>query len=392
MTKEQEQELLDGEAPQLLDMLVRAAVTQRASDIHLEPKHDRVQVRLRIDGAMIASKPIAPSVGAQMIARVKVLARMDIAERRVPQDGQLSLWVDATLHHLRASTFPSAQGEKVVLRILSGAQLHAFPRLGLDADEQGRIRDIVNRSQGFIVTSGPTGSGKTSTLYAFLGVINTQEVNVVTLEDPIEAELDSVTQGQVNARSGFTFASGLRSILRQDPDVILVGEIRDSETAAIALQAALTGHLVLSTLHTSDAVETVVRLVDLGVEPWIVANALSVVLAQRLVRVVCSGCAEAVPLDVELREGDEVILAPGALVARPRGCRLCLNTGYRGRIGIFEVLELDDDLRELVKAKAATRAYRELLTQRRIRSLRRAGLEKVAAGITTVEEVLRVTI
>jgi general secretion pathway protein E/type IV pilus assembly protein PilB len=341
---------------------------------------------------MVQSQPISAATGAQVISRVKVLARMDIAERRIPQDGQLSLWMDGTLVHLRASTFPSSQGEKVVMRILAGAQLHSFQKLGLDGGEQERIRELVNRPQGFIVTSGPTGSGKTSTLYAFLEVIDTKEVNVVTLEDPIEAELDGITQGQVNVRAGFTFASGLRSILRQDPDVILVGEIRDSETAAIALQAALTGHLVMSTLHTSDAVETVVRLVDLGVEPWIVANALSAVLAQRLVRTVCSACVELVKLDAELRDGEEVILAPGALIAQPRGCRLCLNTGYRGRIGIFEVLELDDDLRELVKAKAAARAYRDIFTQRRIRSLRRAGLEKVAAGITTVEEVLRVTV
>jgi len=384
--------LLEGEAPALLDKLIRAAVFERASDIHLEPKHDRVQVRMRVDGAMIVSHPIAASTGAQMIARIKVLSRMDIAERRVPQDGQMSLWIDAAVVHLRASTFPSSQGEKVVLRILSGSQIHAFQRLGLDVSEQERLRELVNRPQGFIVTSGPTGSGKTSTLYALLEVIDTKEANVVTLEDPIEAELDGITQGQVNVRAGFTFASGLRSILRQDPDVILVGEIRDSETAAIALQASLTGHLVMSTLHTSDTVETVVRLVDLGVEPWIVANALSVVLAQRLVRVVCSSCIEEVRLEMELREGDEVVLAPGAVVAKPRGCRMCLNTGYRGRVGIFEMLELDDELRELVKAKASARAYREILGRRRIRSLRRAGLEKVAAGVTTVEEVLRVTV
>jgi len=384
--------LLEGEAPALLDKLIRAAVIERASDVHLEPKNDRVQVRMRVDGAMIVSQALAPSTGAQMIARVKVLSRMDIAERRVPQDGQMSLQIGDMLVHLRASTFPSSQGEKVVLRILSGAQLHAFQRLGLDAAEQSRLRELVNRPQGFIVTSGPTGSGKTSTLYAFLEVIDTQEVNVVTLEDPIEAELDGITQGQVNVRSGFTFATGLRSILRQDPDVILVGEIRDSETAAIALQASLTGHLVMSTLHTSDSVETVVRLVDLGVEPWIVANALSVVLAQRLVRVVCTTCAEHVKLEMELRDGEDVILAPGAMIAKPKGCRSCLGTGYRGRIGIFEVLELDDELRELVKAKAAARAYREIFAQRKIRSLRRAGLEKVAAGVTTVEEVLRVTV
>jgi general secretion pathway protein E len=381
----------EGDAVKLLDQLVRVAAKDRASDIHLEPKHDRVQVRLRVDGAMIEAQPIAPATGAQVISRVKVLARMDIAERRLPQDGQLALWIDGARLHLRASTFPSSQGEKVVLRILAGGKLHSFQKLGLGPEEQARIQEIVSRPQGFLVTSGPTGSGKTSTLYGFLEIIDTSEVNVVTLEDPIEAELDGITQGQVNTRTGFTFASGLRSILRQDPDVILVGEIRDAETAAIAMQAALTGHLVMSTLHTSDTVETVVRLVDLGVEPWIVANAVSAVLAQRLVRVVCPHCVETVKLESELWDGDELLLATGSPVARPRGCAACMRTGYRGRTGIFEVLELDDELRELVKAKAAARAYREIFTKRRIRSLRRAGFEKVAAGITTVDEVKRVT-
>lgn len=381
----------EGDAVELLDQLVRLAVNQRASDIHLEPKHDRLQVRIRVDGAMLETQAIAMTTGAQIISRIKVLGRMDIAERRLPQDGQLALWIDGERVHLRASTFPSSQGEKVVLRILSGGSLLAFNRLGLGVEEQARIREIVSRPQGFVVTSGPTGSGKTSTLYGFLDVIDTTQVNVVTLEDPIEAELDGITQGQVNVRSGFTFASGLRSILRQDPDVILVGEIRDSETAGIAMQAALTGHLVMSTLHTSDTVETVVRLVDLGVESWIVANALSVVLAQRLVRMVCANCVQMVKLETELRDGDDLLMAAGTPIARPVGCPSCMRTGYRGRTGIFEVLELDDELRELVKAKAAARAYREIFAKRRIRSLRRAGFEKVAAGITTEAEVMRVT-
>ena len=278
-------EPITGDPVLLVNELVRLAVAQRASDIHLEPKHDMMQVRLRVDGSLVDVQPIANAVAPNVVSRVKVLAKMDIAERRMPQDGQIALEFEPGKRvHLRASTFPASQGEKLVLRILSGQQLTSFENLGIEQAGQVTLREVVSRPQGFIVTSGPTGAGKTSTLYALLQLIDPRSVNVVTLEDPIEVELYGVTQGQVNTRTGFTFASGLRAILRQDPDVILVGEIRDSETAGIAMQAALTGHLVLSTLHTSDTVETIVRLVDLGVEPWIVANALSAVLAQRLVR------------------------------------------------------------------------------------------------------------
>jgi type II secretory ATPase GspE/PulE/Tfp pilus assembly ATPase PilB-like protein len=390
-------EPVSGDAVALVNELVRLAVAQRASDIHLEPKHDKMQVRLRIDGALVDVQPIALPVALHVVSRVKVLAKMDIAERRLPQDGQIAIELEtastakATRVHLRASTFPASQGEKVVLRILSSQQLIAFAELGLEADAQTTLRDVLRRPQGFVVTSGPTGAGKTSTLYALMQLIDPHEVNVVTLEDPIEVELYGVTQGQVNVRTGFTFASGLRAILRQDPDVILVGEMRDAETAGIAMQAALTGHLVLSTLHTSDTVETIVRLVDLGVEPWIVANALSAVLAQRLVRVACPHCRRPAKLERDLWDGDDLLLPAGSDVVKTSGCDRCMHIGYRGRTGIFEAVELDDDLRDLVKAKAPARAYREIYLRRRIPSLRRAGLLKVRAGVTTVDEVLRVT-
>jgi len=279
----------------------------------------------------------------------------------------------------------------MVLRLLLGQNLIAFDKLGFDPKNKERVSQMVARPQGFIVTCGPTGSGKTSTLYAFLQLIDTSRVNVVTLEDPIEVELYTITQGQTNVRAGFTFAAGLRSILRQDPDVILVGEIRDSETAGIALQAALTGHIVLTTLHTSDVVETIVRVVDLGIEPWIIANALTGVIAQRLVRIACPHCQEKVPLESDLWDGDEVLLTAGSEVVKPKGCARCHKTGYRGRTGIYQVLELDDDLRDLIKAKATAPQYREVLRLRKIPSLRRIGFEKVQAGITTVEEVIRVT-
>lgn len=385
-------EPISGDAVAIVNELVRLAVSQRASDIHLEPKHDMLHVRLRVDGALVDVQPIANVVAPNVVSRVKVLARMDIAERRLPQDGQIAIELDhARRVHLRCSTFPSSQGEKVVLRILSSQQIIPFDQLGVEPAMQQTLREAAQRPQGFVVTSGPTGAGKTSTLYALMQLIDPTEVNVMTLEDPIEVELYGLTQGQVNVRTGFTFATGLRAILRQDPDVILVGEMRDAETAGIAMQAALTGHLVFSTLHTSDTVETIVRLVDLGVEPWIVANALSVVLAQRLVRVACPHCKRPAKLERDLWDGDELLLPAGSDVVQPQGCDKCMRTGYRGRTGIFEVVELDDDLRDLVKAKAPARAYREIYLRRRIPSLRRAGLTKIQAGVTTVEEVLRVT-
>jgi general secretion pathway protein E len=376
----------------VLDEIVRRAVRAHASDIHLEPKRDRMNVRFRVDGEMVEEQSVPLDVSSEVVSRIKVLARMDIAERRVPQDGQLTLTPEGNTVHLRASSFPASLGEKIVMRILSGQALIPFEKIGLDAVTQAIVRELVDRPQGFLVTSGPTGAGKTSTLYSFMRLIDTRRTNVMTLEDPIEVELPQITQGQTNVKAGFTFATGLRAILRQDPDVIMVGEIRDTETAGIALQASLTGHLVLSTLHTSDAVESAVRLVDLGVEPWIVANALTGILAQRLVRLVCKNCQELVPLESDLVDGDEVIMAKGTKVVKPKGCQTCLRTGYKGRTGIFEVVMVDDDMRELIKSKASPREYRLLLKKRGIATLRRIGLMKVKEGLTTVEEVVRVTI
>jgi general secretion pathway protein E/type IV pilus assembly protein PilB len=321
-------EQLEQGAVIVLDEIVRRAVRAHASDIHLEPKRDRMNVRFRVDGEMVEEQSVPLDISSEVVSRIKVLARMDIAERRVPQDGQLTLSPEGNQVHLRASSFPASLGEKIVMRILSGQALIPFEKLGLDAVTQAIVRELVDRPQGFLVTSGPTGAGKTSTLYSFMRLIDTRRTNVMTLEDPIEVELPQLTQGQTNIKAGFTFATGLRAILRQDPDVIMVGEIRDKETAGIALQASLTGHLVLSTVHTSDAVETAVRLVDLGVEPWIVANALTGILAQRLVRLVCKNCQEETALDADLLDGEDVILAKGSRVVKPKGCQECLRTGY----------------------------------------------------------------
>jgi general secretion pathway protein E len=384
---------VDGDAVVILDQIVRLAAQYGASDIHLEPKDTLMQVRFRVDGALLMQRPLAVAVATQILSRIKVLARMDIAERRLPQDGQFSLDLGMpTKLHLRASTFPSMWGEKIVLRLLLAQSLIPFDSLGFEGDICAIVRAIVQRPQGFVLACGPTGSGKTSTLYSFLQLLDTTRVNVVTLEDPVEVEVASITQGQANPRAGFTFEAGLRAVLRQDPDVILVGEVRDSQTAAIALQAALTGHMVFSTLHTSDTVETIVRLVDLGIEPWIIANSISAVVAQRLVRRVCAHCRAKASLEIDVWDGDEVLLMQGSEIVRPRGCERCHGSGYRGRTGIFEVLEFDDELRELIKRKSTAPAYRSILRKRQVASLRKTGLRKVQQGVTSVDEVLRVTL
>ena len=383
----------DNDAVQVLDHLVRRAVTVGASDIHMEPKRDAIRVRYRVDGVMVSQGVLPSELASPLTTRVKVLSRMDMTERRLPQDGQFSLELGAgTLVHLRASTFPGIHGETLVMRVLLGHQLMPLESLGMSPAELVRVKRVIARPSGLIVVCGPTGSGKTSTLYSLLKVMNTAELNVVTLEDPIEVEFPEITQGQANVRQGFTFAAGLRAILRQDPDVILVGEMRDAETAQIALQASLTGHLVLSTLHTSNAVDSIIRVVDLGVEPWIVANTLLAVVAQRLVRKLCPDCAEPYELEGDvLDEEGAILLERGSPLKRPKGCRLCHETGYRGRMGLFELLELTDELRELVKARAGARAYREVVGGDDFASLRDTGLLRVREGITSLDEVLRVT-
>ncbi|MEZ4296706.1 MAG: GspE/PulE family protein [Polyangiaceae bacterium] len=383
----------ESDAVQVLDHLVRRAFAVGASDIHIEPKSDALRVRFRIDGVMVAQGSLPAELSAPLTSRVKVLGRMDMTERRLPQDGQFTLDIGGPSPvHLRASTFPAIHGESVVLRLLLSHRLIKLDELGLFEEDIDTGQRLASQSSGLILVCGPTGSGKTSTLYSLLQLMDTTELSIVTLEDPIEIELPDITQGQTNVRQGFTFAAGLRAILRQDPDVILVGEMRDPETAQIALQASLTGHLVLSTLHTADVVETVARLVDLGAEAWIVANALLGVIAQRLVRVLCKECAEPYPLPASITGDDgEDLIAEGTTVKRAKGCGKCHNTGYRGRTGVFEVLELDDDLRDAVKSRSNKRVYRDLARKAGLVPLREAGLRKVKEGVTSLDEVLRVT-
>ena len=385
----------DLDAVKVLDHIVQRAASIGASDIHVEPKRQHLRVRFRIDGVMNEQGTLPSDLAPSLLTRVKVLGRMDMTVRRLPQDGQFSLELpDGNLVHLRASTFPAIHGETLVMRVLLSHQLIQMEKLGMDEEELFKVQRLITMPSGMVLVCGPTGSGKTSTLYSLLQQIDTKNLSVVTLEDPIEVEFGEVTQGQTNVRQGFTFASGLRAILRQDPDVIMVGEMRDPETSQIALQASLTGHLVLSTLHTSDTVETVARLVDLGAEAWIVANAVQAIVAQRLVRTLCI-CSEEYSLANDLTaraESEEIVLAAGTKIRRARGCERCHMTGYVGRTGIFEVLEMTDDLRDLVKARASTRQYRDYFVQTATsRSLREVGLRKVERGITSLDEVLRVT-
>jgi general secretion pathway protein E len=375
-----------------LDEIIRRAVVARASDIHIETKPDRVRVRYRVDGVM-AEQPFLPlGAAAPLISRIKVLARMDIAEKRQPQDGtfKCELGRGRTVS-LRASTFPSFDGEKAVMRLLQANAIMSLEALGMGGGQVQTIRKLVRQNGGLMLVTGPTGAGKTSTLYSMLAELDTSRLNIVTLEDPIEVQLPDITQGQVNPRAGFTFATGLRAILRQDPDVILVGEMRDAETAQIAIQASLTGHLVLSTMHTNSTIATIARLMDIGLEPYIVANALLGVMAQRLVRVVCPLCAQPYQLDQDVTPEIGFALPEGSTLQRAVGCDKCMYTGFRGRRGVFEVVEVTDAVQALIKRKAPAKDYKALLREMGVPTLRRVGMRQAIKGRTTASEVLRVT-
>lgn len=380
-----------GEVIRLLDDLVKRAAAARASDIHIEPKEDRVRIRYRVDGVMMEQGILSVAHAAPLVSRIKVLARMDIAERRNPQDGnfQVNLGM-GRLVSVRASTFPCYDGEKTVLRLLEAGTVMPLAALGMLPEQVTQMQRLATRTSGLVIVTGPTGAGKTSTLYALLAQMDTSRHNVVTLEDPIEVQMPEITQGQVHAKAGFTFASGLRAILRQDPDVILVGEMRDQETASIALQASLTGHLVLTTLHTNSTVETITRLIDIGLEPYVVANALTAIVAQRLVRQVCP-CAEVYSLDRDITGELGFAVPLASHLQRAKGCPNCQRSGYKGRLAIYEVVEVDDRLRMAIKAQAASALVKAILAQMGVQTLRRTGVGMALAGKTTLEEVLRVT-
>jgi len=372
--------------------LLENAVRAGASDVHLEPDEDTVRVRLRVDGFLRETLTIPPETYPAVLARLKIMANLNIAEHRVPQDGRTAVQVDGREVDVRVSVMPVVQGEKVALRLLDRAGLLLDKhRLGLSVTNLARFDELLRRPHGIILVTGPTGSGKTTTLYAMLQELNDPSKNIVTLEDPVEYRLKGINQTQVHPRAGLTFAAGLRAILRQDPDVIMVGEIRDLETAEIAVRAALTGHLVLSTLHTNDAPAVVTRLADMGIPHFLIAASLAGCIAQRLVRKVCAECAEGYEATPQEKEILEVAPETPMALRRGRGCPWCLNSGYRGRTGIFEILTVTEAVRQAIDRKATPDDLRELARREGMVDLFADGREKVLAGETTLAEVLRVT-
>src|SRR5437762_2643683 len=336
------------------------AVKSNASDVHVQPYEDRLMVRTRIDGVLYDNFELRKSVQEEVISRVKVMGRMNIAEKRLAQDGRATVQIGDRVVDLRIASLPTSFGERVVIRLLDkSARLYELPDLGMDSITLARFGKLITAEHGLILVSGPTGSGKSTTLYAALQQINSKEKNVITLEDPIEYQLDGISQTQVSDKKGMTFASGLRSVLRQDPDVIMVGEIRDRETATMAIQSSLTGHLVFSTLHTNDAASAVTRLLDLGIEPYLVASSVVGVMAQRLVRRVCGVCAAAYTPDAAELEWLGVSSEQTRGMRKGKGCATCRGTGFRGRLGTFELLMIDEGVRSLIQSRATAAQIKE---------------------------------
>jgi len=371
-----------------VNQLISQAWDHGASDIHIEPSRDGSRVRTRIDGILQESPGFQKNMYFAIISRIKIMAGLDIAEHRIPQDGRVRMRMVGRVLDLRVSTCPTQYGEKVVLRLLSKEVLRTIEDLGMEEKDRKCFTEMITKSHGIFLTCGPTGSGKSTTLYAALTRINTPDINIISIEDPIESEITGVSQIAINPKANLTFPTILRSVLRQDPDVIMVGEIRDTETANIAVRAAITGHLVLSTLHTNTAAGAISRLMDLGVEPFLLSTALQGVLAQRLARKICPKCKEELSLH-SARFGPYAKLVKHAF--RGRGCSHCRRTGYRGRIGIFELAPMNDTIRELIYRKASDLEIEKEIRRLQPLSIREEGLKKVEEGITTIEEVLRVT-
>ncbi|MCY4378712.1 MAG: type II secretion system ATPase GspE [Candidatus Dadabacteria bacterium] len=386
----------EDEAPiiKFINTLLFQAVREHASDIHIECFEKEVLVRFRKDGILHDVTKVPKTVQSSVISRVKIMSELDIAERRKPQDGSIRLKIGGRDIDVRVSTVPTSWGESVVMRLLyRSSVLMSFEQLGLEGKKLKTVESLIKRPHGIILVTGPTGSGKTTSLYAALQRINLPDKKIITIEDPVEYQIQGINQIQVNTKVDLTFANGLRSILRQDPDVILVGEIRDRETADISMNASLTGHLVFSTLHTTDSVSAVTRLADMGVESFLIASTLSAVIAQRLVRVLCTRCREQyVPIDEEVsRIGLAREACPEGKIYRAKGCQECMETGFSGRIAIFEILIIDDGLKNTILTHPDSSTLKEKALRNGLITLRMDGADKVAKGITSIDEVLRVT-
>jgi type IV pilus assembly protein PilB len=391
----EEERITEDDSPivRLVNQILQLAVEQRASDIHIDPQETKVLVRYRIDGILRTDRALPKHMQSMLTARIKILANMDITEHRIPQDGRIKMNIDFHPVDLRVSTLPTVYGEKIVMRVLDlGAALNDIHKLGFNQLNLQRFIELIERPTGIVLITGPTGAGKSSTLYAALNHLNSEEVNIITIEDPVEYQIEGINQIQVNPNVGLTFAQGLRSILRQDPNIIMVGEIRDRETAEVAIRASLTGHLVLSTLHTNDALSTITRLIDMGIEPFLVATSLAGVVSQRLVRRVCRDCQE----EQEPTKREIEIFARRGMkidkLVRGRGCPTCNMTGYKGRIAIHELLVMTDEMRRVILNKEPFSKLRELAIKNRMIFLIDDGLLKVKQGLTTLEEVLKVAI
>jgi type IV pilus assembly protein PilB len=379
----------------LLNLILITAVKAQASDVHFEPFEEEFRVRNRIDGVLYNMLPVPKGLAAAIVARVKVMSRMDIAERRLPQDGKISVSIGGHSVDLRVSTLPTMYGESVVIRILDRSVVNLdLDKIGFEQKDLDLIRNMINRPNGVVVVTGPTGSGKTTTLYAALNEVNQESVKIITTEDPVEYEVDGVIQVAIEHDLGKTFAVCLRSILRQDPDKILVGECRDLETAKISIEAALTGHIVFTTLHTNDAPTAITRLLDMGIEPFLLAATVEVVVAQRLVRTICVQCkAPYTPSQEELLTlGMTPEQVAGQHFFYGKGCPECKNTGYRGRTALFEIMEINDKLSTLILEKASAGKLRAEAMRSGMGGLRAAGVQKIFAGITTIEEVVKETL
>jgi type IV pilus assembly protein PilB len=390
---EEGQEVDEGPIGQLVNLIISEAINDRCSDIHIEPDEKALRIRYRIDGILKETSSLGARFAAPVISRIKIMSKMDIAEKRFPQDGRFKFVLGNKVIDARVSSFPTIYGENVVIRILDQTSIVIpLESLGLIPRDLEKVRYLIEKPYGFILVTGPTGSGKTTTLYAVLNTINSTEKHIVTLEDPVEYRLDLIRQCQINLKAGLTFAVGLRSILRQDPDGIMVGEIRDFETAEIAVQSALTGHLVLSTLHTNDAPSSLIRLADMGVDAFLISSSVEGVIAQRLVRIICSRCKEAYPATAEELQVLGLPLAKEVILHRGKGCPFCKGTGYKGRLGIFEVLIVDAELKEMIMQKATQKQIEDYARLKQgMKSLREDGIGKVLKGQTTVEELNRVT-
>ena len=391
-------DLLDdtSDAPiiKLVNHILSQSIKARASDIHIESYQDSFKIRYRVDGILYDFLTPPKWIQPALISRIKVMAKMNIAEKRLPQDGRLDIKIGEQEIDVRVSTIPVTFGERVVLRLLNkSGSLLTLEDIGLSSDRLNLLKKIVASPNGILLVTGPTGSGKTTSLYAVLTSINSSDINIITIEDPVEYQIKGISQIQVNPKIDLTFANGLRSIVRQDPDVILIGEIRDMETAGIAVQSALTGHLVLSTLHTNDAASAITRLVDMGVEPFLISSSVIAVIAQRLIRVLCSNCKEAyVPDDIILKNigiTDDQI--KDHTIYRAKGCGECFNTGYRGRLGIFEIMIMEGDLKSLILKTYDANLIKEAALKQNMITLREDGIQKVLNGVSTIEEILRVT-